>query len=169
MIVTFHYSKKISGFVKGSELIMWAEEEDFSHCATEIQVDPELDGIVYEAVYPKSRKLPKQEWLKHSQPVHSIPFLVTDPVLKKAIIFDLESNLDKDYSIFQLFIIGVGLCFKLVAKAVDKIVINSNKFLICSEYQSLPLKRLGAKFEEPSDSIDITECFEQAKKLKGIE
>ena len=167
MIVTFHFSKKISGWTFGSRFIMWVEGCDYSHCATEIQMDPDAEPFIYEAVYPKSRRLLKSVWLQHAQPVHSIPFLVLDETKKEEIINVLHDNLDKGYSIAQLAVIAIGMFFKAIQKAVHKIILNANKYLICSEYQSLPLRIIGAQFEEPSDSVDITECYDAAMKLKG--
>lgn len=168
MIVTFHFSKKINGWVFGSKFIMWVEGSDYSHCATEIQMDPDAEPFVYEAVYPKSRRLLKSAWLQHAQPVHSIPFLVTNEAKKEEIINILHDNLDKGYSVAQLIVISIGMFFKTIQKAVDKIILNSNRYLICSEYQSLALRAMGAQFEEPSDSVDLTECYDAAMKLKGL-
>jgi hypothetical protein len=169
MLVGYHFVKKIKGFTIGGRFIAWAQGTKFSHCSTEIIKDKGSASFIYESVFPKSRKLPLQEWLQTYDPVESYYLEVVDPDEQARIISAAERNVGKRYSILQLVGIGIGLVFQLAQKALDNLSINSKKFLICSEFMSEIQKAQGAKFSDSSDSIDLLEVRAQARKLKGLD
>lgn len=169
MLVSYHFAKKIKGFKAGGRFIAWAQGTEFSHCATEIIQSKGAASFIYESVFPKSRKLPIQEWLQTYQPVESYYIEVLDPNEQARIFSAAESNVGKRYSLLQLVGIGIGLVFQVAQKALDKLSINSKKFLICSEFMSEIQKAQGAKFSDSSDSIDLLEVRAQARKLKGLD
>lgn len=167
MIVRLLYSRKKDGITLGSKLIMWALGSSASHCATELVFDGE-SGEVYEAVYPKFRVIDKEEWLKKNLLIHSFEFEITDPILADKIQRTLFQKLNVPYSFVQLILIGIGLFFKLVVRFFETFCLNSDKYEICSEAQSDVIELLGYKFDQNPDNIDVKECLDAAKRLKGI-
>jgi hydrogenase maturation factor len=168
MLVTIHFAKRIKGVNVGARLIEWAQDTNFSHTAIELLETPEGESWVFESVYPKSRRLAKKDWIKKYESVESYSFIIDDPKVRYEMRETLYKNLNVPYSIGQIILIGVGLAIKMIEKLINKITLNAKKYMICSEYSSEALFVLGAQFKDSSDLIDLLDCRDEARKLKGL-
>jgi hypothetical protein len=167
MKLVYHFCKKKKGFTLGSKLIMLVQGTDFSHCAIEVIRD-EQEPVIYEAVFPKSHCISKSQWLEHFQEVHKI-----EQEIKSFDVLEVEKalaeGLNVPYSVFQLVIIAIGLTLKAMLTAVQLFCLNSKKEEVCSEYMAKVMTAKGYEFKKNADNIDIVDCYNAAKEMKGIE
>lgn len=156
----FLFAKKKGRWPIGSWILMKSENIGFSHCAIEI------DGYVYESVWPKSRALFLDEWLKKYEIVYQ-KVVEKDELQIDEIRNDIQKNLmGKRYSIGQLILIGVGFIwddFQASTQAKDW---NGSRRLICTELLAIIAnKYFGVEFNEKLDTISLSEALEKIGEL----
>jgi hypothetical protein len=157
-----------SKWMKGGELIKWAEDISFSHCAVFIE-DEHGRTEVYESVWPKSRKMPMEKWLEHYKVEEIYDFHVVDETMFRGIKLYLRGKLRRWYSTFQLFWIGIGLFIKPLNKFISKKPVNGSKHLICTELTGDVFKRFyGAKWDESTDTLSLRDTRDEIKRLWSI-
>lgn len=127
--------------------IKLVEGVDFSHYAILV------DGMVYEAVSPKSRKIPYTEWTKKYYIVRT--YTIEVPLAKQGNFMSmLEEQLGIPYAYSQIVAILLGNVFHLP----NKVEFNGKRALICSEFIARPLAEvLGYKFTVTPDHIGMDE------------
>lgn len=155
-----HFSKKKSGITIGSKLIMYVEEISFSH------VSIEVNGHVYESVWPKSRKISLSNWEKKYQSVETVEIETTlfqDDLLEQ----DMSEMIGVRYSIMQLFWIGVGILFEPISAYISERNLNGSRFLICTEFVGSILENhFDVEFKEQKDMLSVGDVYKYAKELR---
>lgn len=160
MIVRILFSNPTEWYKEiGSKLIRLIDESPASHCA--IELESIAGSKVYEAVYPRSRKLKFNDWYNHNKIIMSFEFSI--PESKHCKVYEwLEKTKNKKYPISQLFLI-----FKDKIKNKDYQNINGHEYLICSELVALfMINFLDAKFNECSDTIGVSDVLTECLKLE---
>jgi hypothetical protein len=141
----------------GAAIIKEVENTNFSHFA----IGLEKDGteIVYEAVFPKSRKIEKSDWRKDYRPIRSMNFEV--PLDKQYYVGEfLEENVGKWYSFDQCVWIAIITWFRIKKAFSDKVVLNGTKHLICTELGYLFSKEFfEGEYNASSDRIGLNDMY----------
>jgi hypothetical protein len=152
------------------KLGVWAieksERTNFNHVAVLVKDDFGIEWV-YEAVFPRARRMRFEEWLKIFK-------------IKKSYAIELDSNqydnfiktiyiqLPKPYSIFQCLLIWLSNSIGVLEHFIERIVWNGNKALICSEFVARPIvAALGYQFENQLDSVGMDEiefCLDKIAK-----
>lgn len=154
----------------GGKLLRWAEKITFSHCAVLLE-DASGHSVIYESVWPKSRKMNFEKWLDYYkiEEIYQFPIPGRNSDAGSTYLgmkFYLKGKLRKWYSIRQLFWIGVGLFIKPLSKAISSNKINGSKHLICTELQGDFFKHFyGAKWNESTDTISLVETRDEIKRI----
>ena len=162
--VRFVFASKRNPFAIGSFLLRHLERLPFSHCAIVI------DGFVYESVFPVSKASFIQDWLNNYVIIHDI-LVEVDSEKLDLISKDIVSNyLGKRYSIFQLFVIGVGFISTTVNSWISGITWNGSKFLICTELVArISNKYFSVDFDEKLDTISLREAWNKISKIGELQ
>jgi hypothetical protein len=145
----------------GSYLIRRVDGCSGSHVS--IELDSYAGNRVYEAVWPRSRKLNYGEWLNHNKIVKVYEFKVK-PGTEADVLEYLEAQLNKLYSIPQLALILIDYI-----DPYDFKPINGNSALICSELVSGYLEKFhGSKFNETSDTVGVLDIELECDRLSRV-
>lgn len=167
MKATAIFCKSKSKWMHGGKLLMWAEKIPFSHAAVLIE-DQHGHQVVYESVWPKSRKMTLKEWEKHYQCVESYSFPIASMSDLHQMKFFMKSKLNKWYSVLQLAWIGVGMFINPLEKIVSTRPVNGSKHLICTELTGdFFAKFYGCKWLESTDTISLTETRNEIQRVWG--
>ena len=114
-------------YAVGSKLLQYWENVPFSHCAIEV------DGFVYESVFPEGRMLPKADWLKKYHVTHEFSKDVSDETADQMEVWFIDQVVGRHYSVWHLVVIGMTL----TSKAIENLVIGSefdgSRTMICTE------------------------------------
>jgi hypothetical protein len=123
----------------GNFLLQIGEQVPFGHFAIELETYGEPK--VYESIFPRSQKSTRSEWDKHYTVVKQYQWEV--PAEFRADVFEwLEKNVGIRYAVEQIFFIGLTILFGWINLIFNKLVINGNKAMVCTEYGS----RLAERF-----------------------
>jgi hypothetical protein len=138
--------------------IKLVDHVDFSHYAYCI------DGMVYEAVAPRSRKIPFSQWREKYTIVRTydieVPFSHMGNFMST-----IDMQLDVPYAYSQIFAILIANVFHLK----NKVDFNGKKAMICSEFVARPLAEvLGYQFSVAPDHIGMDELEIVLKNKKPI-
>lgn len=156
----FLFAKRKTRWAFGSWFLMQSEQIDYSHCAIEI------DGFVYESVWPESRVVFLDDWLKKYEVVNQKVYDSDDMKIEMIRHDILSGYLGKTYSIFQLFLIGLGFLSSDLDSWVKKIHWNGSKFLICTELVAVMAnKYFAVEFNEKLDTISLREAWDGVSKI----
>lgn len=140
-------------------IIRWVEGTKFSHCAIE------LNGIVFESTWPKSRAVSAESYYSHYQLIKVVELTIPSEnwLVSSKII---SSNLNKTYSFRQLIWILIDkIAHKLSLKVSFKYNLGSK--LICTELIALYLQNVfDVKFNKPLDLIGLVDIVEALDKLE---
>lgn len=147
----------------GSAVIRWGDKSEASHTA--ILVEDETGAWIYESVFPTSRKLPLQEWLKIYKPVKTFSFEV-DPSMVDFSYLILDGLVGKYYSIGQLVFILFTNTFGWLDRVFNNKVINHERGLICTEVNSRYFEAMGLwDIEESHDKIGVLDVYNRCLTL----
>ena len=132
-----------------SNFIMDVENTDFSHIAIS------YGGTVFHAKFPKFKEESWSRFESYYSVVNTYSFNV--PENKEDSLFDyLRDQVGKNYSILQLFLIGVGLLSGSLNKYISSVRLNGKKRVICSEAAAqIMIKFFGVNFMESIDTIGL--------------
>lgn len=166
MKLKFYFANSTS-FIKeiGSEIIKLVEGTNYCHLA--LGLETEFSEHVYEAVFPKSQKLSKNEWLKQYKIAYE--FSIDIPCIQKFLeIKDfLELNTGKWYAFDQCLWIALIIWFKIKKSISNKFTLNGKKNIVCTELGYLFCKQfLIGDWDENSDSVDLNDMFSIASQLQ---
>ena len=159
--IAFCFAKPRSKWAIGSYILRWACGTKFSHCAIYI------DGFMYESVWPKSRKIYFTEWDKKYSLEFWYPILLNENRVS-LIKQDLEEMVEEDrgYSVFQLFVIGLGFVNASLNKFLSRIHWNGKEHQICTELMAdIMQNHFNYDFKQNLDNISLQEAFEAAKNI----
>jgi hypothetical protein len=139
---------------------VWAieksERTNFNHVAILLKDDYGVEWV-YEAVFPRARKMRFAEWIKKFKIIKSYNL----PLYKYEyfkFITTVHSQIGKPYSIFQCFLIWISNSVGVLEHYIESTLWNGNKSLICSEFVARPIvAAIGFEFENDLDSIGMDE------------
>ena len=153
-------AKRKQWYAIGSLILRTVEQMDFSHCAIEI------DGLIYESVYPYSRMMKKEQWLKKYEIVHSFEKNISDELADLMEVWLSNEMMNKEYSIAQLFLIGVTICSKALEKTLIGIEVDGNRRVICTELVGLWLSKFfNKKWTERQDWLSLKDIHNGASEV----
>lgn len=150
------FAKNPSKAMIGARAIEFAENINFSHAA--IFLEDQFGFVnVYESVWPKSRKIKLNKWLRKYKIIYIYSFPIRDHYEFLEMSFFLNSKTNIMYSVFQLFVIFLSF-FSPIEKLISGRVVNGSKRLICTELVGDFFERFfQCKWNEPTDTISLTE------------
>jgi len=165
MKIRFNFSNSTVWWKQpGVKLIHLFDNVSVSHFSIELEL---ISGeYIYESVFPKSRKITKEEWLTHNKLVHYYEWEV--PSELQAHVFEfLEAQCDKWYSIPQLLLIAVTNLSRTANILLNWSYINKNNALICTELGAIFVQKFWKyKTEESLDKIGVHDMIQIALKYK---
>lgn len=144
-----------------------SEGTNFNHVAI-LMVDDFGVHWVYEAVFPRVRKIRYHDWLKKFKIIKSYEIPLDD---YESFRFQTTAKtlLGKPYSIFQCFLIGLSNSIGALENFIERTIWNGNKALICSEYVATCIvAAIGYQFKNQLDSVgmdEIEECLNAIGKV----
>lgn len=157
------FGKSKSKFGIGSLIIMFFEKIKFSHVAVEI------NGMVYESVFPKSRIIPRQKWDNHYKLIEQFE-IPTKHLNYKQLHKDLNGLVDIRYSVMQLVLLGIEILIKPLSALLIKTQINGSSMLICTEFVGQILeKHFSVDFKESRDMLSLKDIYNEVEKLSHKE
>lgn len=142
------------------DLLVWAEQTDFSHVAIEI------DGYIYESVFPKSKKIKKSEWLKKYAVIREYSYNIPEEMVQYYKSYIEQQLLGKPYSKLQILAIGLGMLSFAFDKFISKKSLNNHSYLICTELVGRVLMRMYQIMIEDIDTLGLKETEGYIKLLK---
>jgi len=150
MTVRFLFANPLAWYKKaGNKLLQIGEIVNSGHFA--IELDGYAEPKVYESLFPKSQKVTRSEWNKHYEVVKVYEWTVPDH-LRFQVYEWLEKQVGIRYAIEQIIFIGLTIIFGWLNLIFNKLVLNGNKAMVCTE--------LGSRFAEkfwgfiPTESHD---------------
>lgn len=150
MIVRFLFANPKTWYKKiGSRLLQIGELVPFGHFAIELETYGEPK--VYESLFPKSQKVNRSEWNNHYELVKEYQWNVPED-LRFQVLEWLEKQVGIRYAVEQILFIGLTIIFGWLNLIFNKLVLNGNKAMVCTE--------LGSRFAErfwglvPTESHD---------------
>jgi len=151
----------------GSELIKLGEGVRAGHFAIELEEYGESE--IYEAVFPKSRKMKLYDWMDHYKVVGEYEFHV--PIyLQDSVKQFLSEMVGINYSLGQIFTIGLVALFKPLDSFLRTRVINQKKALICTEVGSRFIERFfNLDLKQSHDQIGIKDMYDYSDELLLME
>lgn len=162
-IVRFIFAARRNPLSPSCFLLKWFEKIPFSHCAIEI------DGFVYEAVFPKSKTTLFVEWSKTYDIVAEKLVFAESSKVEKIKTYMRRSLMNKGYSIMQLAVLFWALTFHGFNAWAGKHKWNGSKYLICTELvATVAHKYFGVEFGEKLDTISLTEAFVGVCRIDGV-
>ena len=150
MIVRFLFANPLAGFKKiGNKILQVGEQVPFGHFA--IELESYGDSKVYESVFPRSQKSTRSEWNNHYSLVKEYQWSVPDHLQYKVYEW-LEKQVGIRYAVEQIIFIGLTIIFGWINLIFNKLILNGNRAMVCTE--------LGSRFAErfwgfvPTESHD---------------
>jgi gamma-glutamylcyclotransferase (GGCT)/AIG2-like uncharacterized protein YtfP len=145
---------------------VWAiekvEEVNFNHVAFQDE-----DCFIYEAVWPKCRKISSREWLKKFKLIRTYEIIVSENQYK-LIMTKINKQVGRSYSIWQCAMIYVAQSVSLLKEKIESTNWNGWKALICSEFVARPIVEvLDYRFDQGLDSVGMDEVEIMLKALSA--
>jgi hypothetical protein len=167
MILTFYFVDVISGWKKlGANIIKGVEDIDFSHFAVGF-----FDGeeeVVYEAVFPYSQKLSKEEWIKHYKIIHEFRYDIPESKCLDVENF-LETMVGKFYGVDQIVFIAFSIWFNIKKRFAQKALFNYDNRIICTELGYLFCKNfIQGYWNIDQDRVDLRDMYLIALRLDQV-
>ena len=140
MIVRFLFANPKTWYKKiGSRLLQIGELVPFGHFAIELETYGEPK--VYESLFPKSQKVNRSEWNNHYELVKEYQWNVPED-LRFQVLEWLEKQVGIRYAVEQIFFIGATILLGWTNLIFNKLILNGNRAMVCSEL----LSKLAEKF-----------------------
>lgn len=150
MTIRFLFANPKTWYKKiGNRLLQIGELVPFGHFAIELETFGEPK--VYESLFPKSQKVNRSEWNNHYELVKEYQWSVPED-LRFQVLEWLEKQVGIRYAVEQILFIGLTIIFGWLNLIFNKLVLNGNKAMVCTE--------LGSRFAErfwgfvPTESHD---------------
>ena len=142
--------------VKG---IQKTEGVDFNHVAIITEFNQ-----VYEAVFPKARKMHLAKWNSLFSVVKVYEYHL-EPEVYAQVLEQIQSQVGRPYSVWQCAMIYFAQSMTFIQKKIESKIWNGRKALICSEFVAYPLMSItGFEFSQGVDSIGMDEIKEALEK-----
>lgn len=156
MSIKICFGKNDSFWAIGSRIVRSVENNDSSHAWIEI------DDMVFEAVWPKTRMIKKIEHQSHYDTTHE--FVFPDYGKKSEMLQFLYKLMGKRYSTFQLFTIWLGNSCKYLDKQLSDDNFNGKAEIICTELAARFMSEFyQVNFGESFDMIGINDLMNKCK------
>jgi hypothetical protein len=153
-------SKRRQWWAVGSKLLMAWEGVEFSHCAVEI------DGLVYESVWPEARVVPKAEWLKKYHVTKQWEKEVSEETADMMEVWFIEAVVGKNYSLWHLVTIGLTIVSKRVSSIMTHREFDGSRELICTEAVGLWMSKFfNKKWNELPDWLSLKDIESGASEV----
>jgi hypothetical protein len=153
-----------------ARLIMAFQKIDFSHVALMIEDENTGQRTVYEAVFPRARRLSYDSFLSQYKLVRC--YRLIPPQIPQHEVQMFADNLvenNSHYSFAQLILIQIQNTFSKWSRHIGRIILNHKKGMVCSEFIALVLtKGWLVFFNEHYDTIDLKEVVQEARKIAGV-
>ena len=164
MNLNYYFADNKTGIKKfGAEVIKSVQGTNFDHFA--IGLEDEYGETIYEAVFPKSHKISKTEWLKEYEIKYSFSFPIPVDHVSEVYQF-LESQIGKWYAFDQCIWIAIITWFKIKRKFSDRVVLNRSDAIICTELGYLVSKQFFKNVEIINqDRVDLVQMLNIAGKI----
>lgn len=165
MKLTFYYANPTSFTHKiGNFILKVGEWVKFGHFA--VGIESYSGNWIYEAVFPKTRKLEKKEWDKKYIVFSEISWEVPEEFAGKVLEF-LEEMVGKRYAVEQILSIAVSIILFPLKYFIVGLNLNGARALVCTEVGS----RLAARFwgfipTGSHDEIGLSEMFSAGSRYK---
>jgi hypothetical protein len=146
-----------------ARLIMYMQKIPFSHMAIMAITDNGM--VVYDAVYPRARKIAYGDWLKDYAVIDSYTMKRPEVMPYLALEF-LEKLIAKNenYSIAQLILIQAQNTFVQLKRILSRVILNHEKGAVCSEIIArFVAYAYGVKLDEQFDTVDLVEASRVAR------
>ena len=157
--VVFSISESTFKRIMG-KFIEWIDGVPFTHVS--ILVENIDEKMIYESVFPRSKKVSVEDWKKHYKLKYIYQLPSVDVKLATSL---LEEMRGKEYSIFQLILIAVARAFNRFQRYFGN-NINGTKRLICSELVAEFIqKSYNVDFKENIDFISLKDVWDLTKDL----
>jgi len=138
------------------------EGVDFNHVA--FCTD---DGWIYEAIWPKCRKVNYSDWLNKFKLIRTYQINLTDDQYKE-IVGKIKKQVGRKYSIWQCAMIYLAQSVSIIQEKIESTNWNGWKALICSEFIARPIVEvLGYKFDQGLDSVGMDEIEIMLKEISA--
>jgi hypothetical protein len=144
----------------GSKILMAWEGVQFSHCAIEI------DGLVYESVWPEARVIKKAEWLKKYRVAKQWEKHISEELADEMESWFVDAVIGKTYSLWHLVTIGLTISSKKIQNLVSGREFDGSKALICTEAVGLWMTRFfNKKWNEFPDWLSLKDIENGASEV----
>jgi hypothetical protein len=155
-----HLAKRDQWYAIGSKLLRWFEDVPFSHCAIEI------DGLIYESVYPESRVMRKSDWLARYSIVESFEKEISEELADEMEQWLSDRMLGKRYSVWALFVIAFTMSSKAIESSIIGREFDGSRSLICTELVGLwMIKFFNKKWYEMPDWLSLKDIQNGASEV----
>lgn len=164
MVVRFLFSNPREAWKQpGAWLIRRADRSKASHFA--IAIFGFGTVFVYEAVFPKCRRLPYSEWINHNK-IESFHDFEVPTYLEFEVNEWAKSIVGKWYSVPQLALIAVTIIEPL-NKLLNWAILNHERQMICTEVGSRFIEKfMTLPIKESHDKIGVRDMYEYTDQLK---
>ena len=165
MTLRFLFANPLAWYKKPANCILkFGDRVGFGHFA--IQLETFQENNVYESIWPKSIKTDLKTWLTHYSVSKSYEWQV--PTHLQATVKEwLDSHLGRNYSMGQIFWIGICILLSPLNRLLIGALINQDKYLICTEYGSRFMERfMSIKIKETHDLVGLRDMFEYCEHLE---
>jgi hypothetical protein len=158
MVVRFLFSNPREAWKQpGAWLIRRADRSKASHFA--IAIFGFGTVFVYEAVFPKCRRIPYSEWINHNK-IESFHDFEVPSHLQARVHEWLKAIEGRWYSVPQLLLIAVTILEPL-NKLLNWAILNHEKQMICTEVGSRFVEEFTTiPMEESHDKIGVSDMYE---------
>lgn len=166
--ITFLFADSTDWLHKpGGALIKFVEGSSAGHFAVLLETD--YSKKVYEAVSPKARVLPFDEWSHKYQIKDSVSFDVPEDKLFD-VVYWLESQVGVRYGYLQLPFILLCSLSPFLDKTFNETYLNHKKAIICTELGSRLIEKfLVYEIKESHDKIGIKDMDNICLDLRSSE
>lgn len=128
------------------------EGVDFNHVAYLSDA-----GFVYEAIWPKARRVSMFEWKKKFNLIRTYEIHLTESQHKE-MMNRIIAQVGRKYSVWQCAMIYAAQSVSLLKEKIEATHWNGWKALICSEFIARPIVDvLGYEFDQGLDSVGMDE------------
>lgn len=154
--VSFLFAARKNPLSIGCFLLRWFEAIPFSHCAVEI------DGFVYESVFPKSHAVLAIDWYETYDLIYHKTIKVDDMTANRIKSYLRRNMMGKWYSFGQITAMFIGMTVNGLSSYIKKTTWNGSKYLVCTELVAKVAHRyFGVEFDQKLDTISLTEAYEK--------
>lgn len=154
------------------KMIQESEGTDFNHIAI-LMKDEFGNDWVYEAVFPRARKIPYYEWEKKFKIIHKFKLNLTEGQFS-TFYCEMIELIGNVYSVSQCVLIGLAnaIGIKWVERKIESMTWNGKNAVICTEFFARPFSyATGYIFENDLDTVgtdEVLKCLIEKAERIGV-